>query len=150
MSVVVIADFFFRRELIDDALKLLAEILPDTRRFDGCQTLETAIDLDDPGHVTLVERWTSREAHLAYFAWRQESGSAKGLAPDVCRNACPSILRASSRHLNIAKHGDAGCVGRRAEDLSTDGGLADAPGQERAGLPSPAIVGACPSAYRVL
>jgi quinol monooxygenase YgiN len=69
------------RNLIDDALKLLAEILPDTRRFDGCQTLEAAIDLDDPGHVTLVERWTSRQAHRAYFAWRRESGSASGLLP---------------------------------------------------------------------
>jgi quinol monooxygenase YgiN len=78
-SVVVIADFFFKPEHVDEALRLLAEVLPYTRGFDGCQTLETIVNLDDPGHVVLVERWTSRDAHLAYFAWRQESGSADGL-----------------------------------------------------------------------
>jgi len=79
MSVVVIADFFFKPDRADEALTSLAEILPGTRGFEGCQALETVVDLDDRGHVVLVERWTSRDAHLAYFAWRQESGSADGL-----------------------------------------------------------------------
>jgi quinol monooxygenase YgiN len=70
MAAVVTAEFFIKRELIDDALTLLAELLPDRRGFEGCETLETVIDLDDPGHVMVVERWTSRDAHIAYLAWR--------------------------------------------------------------------------------
>lgn len=90
MTVVVTADFFFKPALIDDALTLLAEVLPDTRGFEGCEQLETVVDLDDPGHVMMVERWTSREAHVAYFAWRVDSGSASGLVEMM---AAPAVFR---------------------------------------------------------
>jgi heme oxygenase (mycobilin-producing) len=90
MAVVVTAEFFIKPELIDDALTLLAELLPDTRGFEGCETLETVVDLDDPGHVMVLERWTSRDAHIAYLAWRVDSGSANGLV-DVM--AAPPVIR---------------------------------------------------------
>jgi quinol monooxygenase YgiN len=90
MAVVVTAEFFFKPELIDDALTLLAGVLPDTRGFEECETLETVINLDDPGHVMLMERWMSREAHVAYFAWRVDSGSADGL---VDMMAAPAVFR---------------------------------------------------------
>ena len=76
MAAVVTAKFFIKPELIDDALSLLAALLPDTGGFEGCEMLETVIDLDDPGHVMVVERWTSRDAHVPYLAWRVDSGSA--------------------------------------------------------------------------
>jgi heme oxygenase (mycobilin-producing) len=129
MSVVVIADFFFKPELIDDALKLLAQVLPDTRHFDGCQALETAVDLDDPGHVMLVERWTSRDAHLAYFVWRQESGSASGLLDRFrqrLRFGTSSLVPTSElRQARATGH-----LGKWAEHGSRDGGLAN-PAWER-------------------
>ncbi len=90
MAVVVTAEFFIKPELIDDALTMLAEVLPDTRAFEGCETLETVIDLDDPGHVMVVEHWTARDAHVAYLAWRVESGSASGL---VDMMAAPPVIR---------------------------------------------------------
>ena len=90
MAVVVTAEFFFKPEVIDGALTLLAEVLPDTRGFEGCETLETVIDLDEPGHVMVVERWTSRNAHVAYLAWRVDSGSANGL---VDMMAAPPVFR---------------------------------------------------------
>jgi quinol monooxygenase YgiN len=90
MAVVVTAEFFFKLDLINDALSLLAEVLPDTRGFEGCETLETVIDLDDPGHVMVLERWTSRDAHVAYRAWRVDSGSATGL---VDMMAAPPFIR---------------------------------------------------------
>jgi quinol monooxygenase YgiN len=90
LAVVVTAEFFFKLELIDDALSLLAEVLPDTRGFEGCETLETVIDLDDPRHVMVLERWTARDAHVAYLAWRVDSGSASGL---VDMMAAPPVIR---------------------------------------------------------
>jgi heme oxygenase (mycobilin-producing) len=90
MAVVVTAEFFFKLDLINDALSLLAEVLPDTRGFEECETLETVIDLDDPGHVMVLERWTARDAHVAYLAWRVDSGSAIGL---VDMTAAPPVIR---------------------------------------------------------
>ena len=90
MAVVVTAEFFIKPELIEDALTLLAEVLPDTRRYAGCQTLETVTDLDDPGHIMVVERWASRDDHVAYLAWRVESGSASGV---IDMSAAPPVIR---------------------------------------------------------
>jgi quinol monooxygenase YgiN len=98
MAVLVTAEFFIKPELIDDALRLLAEVLPDTRGFEGCETLETVVNLDDPGHVMLVERWRSRDAHVAYFAWRVDSGSANGL---VDMMAAPPVFRYFEPRPNI-------------------------------------------------
>ena len=76
---VVVAEFVFEPEQTAEALALLAAALPDTRRFEGCQMIETLVDLDRPGQVVLLQRWASRAAHAAYLAWRQESGTSAQL-----------------------------------------------------------------------
>jgi quinol monooxygenase YgiN len=90
MSVFVTAEIFIKPELVNDAVKLLGEVLPETRRFAGCETVETVIDLDEPAHIMLVERWASRDAHVAYLGWRQESGSLALLFDMI---AAPPVFR---------------------------------------------------------
>jgi quinol monooxygenase YgiN len=74
MGVMVTLDLFIKPERLDEFLGIMAGSLPDTRAYDGCEGLETFVDLDIPGHVILVERWTERAAHERYLAWREEQG----------------------------------------------------------------------------
>ncbi len=70
MPVTVILDMHFKPERIKDVLASLAENLPDTRAFDGCLSVVTVRKQDDPGNVTLIERWESQEHQQRYIAWR--------------------------------------------------------------------------------
>ncbi len=73
----------------DDMLKFLADILPDSRAYQGCISLSTVRDQDDENVIVVVERWESRTAHEEYFAWRVESGTLNAsmdyldAAPDI-------------------------------------------------------------------
>lgn len=78
MAVVVTAEFFIKPELIDDALTLLAEVLPDTRGFEGVRRSRPSSTSMILSTSLVVERWTSRDAHVASLAWRVDSGSANG------------------------------------------------------------------------
>ena len=50
-------------------------MLADTRKYDGCQGVETFNNQDDPNQLVLVEKWESRQHYEAYLAWRTESGA---------------------------------------------------------------------------
>ena len=47
--------------------------LPETRAFDGCQSVEVLEDIDKPGSLLLIQRWDSREDYEKYNAWRAET-----------------------------------------------------------------------------
>jgi quinol monooxygenase YgiN len=55
--------------------------LVDTRVFDGCRSVETFVDQDDPDFVMLVEEWESRPDYERYMAWRVETGLLEMLKP---------------------------------------------------------------------
>jgi quinol monooxygenase YgiN len=80
VPVTVLADLNIKPEAVDETLKGLGEILPDTRAYDGCLALEVVQDQADAGHVVLVEQWESPDHHKAYVAWRTETGTLAGLA----------------------------------------------------------------------
>jgi len=58
-----------------DVLASLKEMLPDTRRYDGCRGFDTYQDQDNPDTVVLIGQWESRGHHEKYLAWRQETGA---------------------------------------------------------------------------
>ena len=89
MSVTVLIDLTAKPGSIEDLKKLFAEILPDTRSYDGCEGLEVKINSDDPNNLLLVERWQSRQHYEKYFAWRQETGLIDRLGPLL--GAPPSV-----------------------------------------------------------
>jgi quinol monooxygenase YgiN len=62
-------------------LAAFTDSLGDTRAFEGCQSVETFVDADNPDTVLLVEDWDSRAHQEAYLAWRIESGMIEMLAP---------------------------------------------------------------------
>jgi quinol monooxygenase YgiN len=57
--------------------------LVDTRAFDGCISVETFVDADNPDTILLIEEWESRGQQEAYLTWRVESGMIEMLAPVV-------------------------------------------------------------------
>jgi len=61
-EVVVVAMFNAADGKAAEAEALVRTIIPPTHAEDGCVTFALHRDLGDPGRLTLIERWTSREA----------------------------------------------------------------------------------------
>jgi quinol monooxygenase YgiN len=74
MSVLVLLEAQVKSEDISDMKSYLAEILPDTRAYDGCQGIDVYFDTEDTGNMVLVEHWDSRAHYEKYLAWRTETG----------------------------------------------------------------------------
>jgi len=81
MSVSVIANFPVHPERLEEFLPALHTALADTRAFEGCEVIDTYVDVDRPGLVVLWERWPTKDHHRRYLQWRQESGTAAFLTP---------------------------------------------------------------------
>ena len=45
-----------------------------TRAFEGCESIETYTDADNPATIVLWEKFATRANHEAYLAWRIETG----------------------------------------------------------------------------
>jgi len=88
-EVVVVAIFNAADGKAAEAEALVRTIIPPTHAEDGCITFALHRDLGDPGKLTLVERWTSREAldrhlnadHLQTF--RAAAPSVMGGPPEI-------------------------------------------------------------------
>jgi quinol monooxygenase YgiN len=74
MPVTVTLDVLIQPAKLDEFLATLKELLPATRAYDGCQSLQTYADQDDPNHIVLIEQWESRAKQERYIAWRTETG----------------------------------------------------------------------------
>jgi quinol monooxygenase YgiN len=72
-----------------DGARLIAaldSILPDTAAFPGCLGVELLQDEEDGDQVSMIERWETPDAYVAYRAWRAgqpptETGSFLAGAP---------------------------------------------------------------------
>jgi quinol monooxygenase YgiN len=62
-------------------LEAFTTALVDTRAFDGCLSVETYVDADNPDTIMLFEDWESRAQQETYLAWRIENGMIDMLAP---------------------------------------------------------------------
>jgi len=74
MSVLVLVEGPVKAEDIPKIKSYMAEILPDTREYDGCQGVEVYFNMEDHGNMILVEYWDSRAHHEKYVGWRTETG----------------------------------------------------------------------------
>lgn len=84
-----------RAEALDDALDVLERTLLDTRSRPGCEGVDVMVDVTDPTHVVVVERWASLEDDDAYRAWRATPDGASDLARVV--SAAPVLTRLAAR-----------------------------------------------------
>ena len=74
MSIMVVADTKLKAESISAAKEFFAEILTDTRAFEGCEGVTMCIDSEDPAHLILIAKWVSKEHYEKYHNWRLETG----------------------------------------------------------------------------
>ena len=74
MSTMVLIELQIKPEAVSDLKALMKELLPDTRAYDGCQSVDLYDNLDAKGNVVLYELWDSREHQQRYLNWRSETG----------------------------------------------------------------------------
>ena len=74
MSVIVTLEVMAKVGKEDALRTLFNETLPDTRKFEGCISVEAHSENSHPGNILLFEEWTSRAAYEKYLAWRGERG----------------------------------------------------------------------------
>ena len=73
MTVMVTAEFKFKPEAADAMIEAMKSALPDTRAYDGCQSVKSYYEADTHS-LLLVEMWDSAEHQQAYLGWRVETG----------------------------------------------------------------------------
>ncbi len=69
----------------DELHKKFAEILGDTRAFDGCESIELVRDQQDDHVLILIESWRDLAAYQAYKKWRKDSGTSVAGGPLVTK-----------------------------------------------------------------
>merc|ERR1711981_719480 len=77
MVILATAEFEVYPEKLADFLPWLHEALKDTRKFNGCLSVESHVEQGTQhgtANVFLVEKWVSVEANDAYYKWRGETG----------------------------------------------------------------------------
>lgn len=74
MSVLVLLEAPVKAEEISNMTSYLAELLPESLKYDGCQGMDLYFNADDAGKLLLVEHWDSRAQHEKYLAWRTQTG----------------------------------------------------------------------------
>ena len=85
MSILVLVEMEAKSDAAEALKGSFASILPDTRAFDGCESISAHVNLDDPNQIVLVQRWTSREQYERYLEWRRGRGDIGNQATQLTR-----------------------------------------------------------------
>ena len=74
MPTLVILEAKAKADAVEELKGLLAKLLPETRAYEGCQSVTPYLN-DDGQTVVLVELWDSKPHYDKYLAWREETGA---------------------------------------------------------------------------
>jgi len=74
MSVLVLLEALVKPKEISSMKSYLAEILPASRAFDGCQAFDVYFNTENESQLVVIERWEPRPDHEKYPGWRTETG----------------------------------------------------------------------------
>jgi len=80
MSVTVVLEFQGKPDKVDEIKEFFRKVLPDTRAYEGFESLTVHQNQEDPTSFLVWELWTTRPNYEAYLAWRTESGALNSLA----------------------------------------------------------------------
>ncbi len=67
---------------VEELKELLKKRLPETRAYDGCQSITCFLG-DDARTFVFVEHWDSAQHYEKYLAWRTETGVLKQLTDRI-------------------------------------------------------------------
>ncbi|GAA2235852.1 antibiotic biosynthesis monooxygenase [Herbiconiux moechotypicola] len=91
-EVLSVFEFRVSADAVESAPAIVRETLKATRSRPGCLGVEVTVDVDDPAHYVVAERWESLAADDAYRAWRQSPEGVSPLRPILA--GPPSLTRA--------------------------------------------------------
>jgi quinol monooxygenase YgiN len=74
MAVTIILEVQAKKGTGNDLLATMKAVLPDTRSFDGCISLNAYQNQDDGDVIVLIENFESKAHYEKYLAWREETG----------------------------------------------------------------------------
>jgi quinol monooxygenase YgiN len=74
MSAVVVVEVMAQDGRADELKEFIHAILPDTRAFDGCLTVNLVHVMAELSTMLIHETWTSRQRYEKYFSRRQDTG----------------------------------------------------------------------------
>ena len=94
MAVRVILEVKAKPGTGDEVVAFFRSILPETRAFEGCTSVDTLLNSDDADNVVVVEVWDTREQYEKYLAWQRERGVSDRLKQALAEP--PSI-----RHFDV-------------------------------------------------
>lgn len=57
-----------------DLVAAFKGLLPDTRAYEGCISIDLYQNQDDPDVLVVYEKWETKDNYQKYLAWRQETG----------------------------------------------------------------------------
>ncbi|MCS5716982.1 antibiotic biosynthesis monooxygenase [Herbiconiux sp. CPCC 205763] len=79
MTVNSLLELTIAPEAVDGAVAHIDRVLEATRAFEGCLGVEVIVDVTDPAHIVLLEKWTTLERDDAYRAFRATPEGASDL-----------------------------------------------------------------------
>jgi quinol monooxygenase YgiN len=74
MSILFIAEVPVQQDRLKEYKTYISELLPASRAYEGCKSIEIYEDEDSEGVIFFIEQWESRAHQEKYLAWRAESG----------------------------------------------------------------------------
>ena len=81
--VIVNLQLKIKPEKREEFLVWFKELLPDTRKYDGCSELNLCSLASEPDAVDVISKWESQEKYDTYLAWRDEDGTLATLGDFV-------------------------------------------------------------------
>jgi quinol monooxygenase YgiN len=75
MSVTVVLECRTAEDKTDEVIAFFRKVLPDTRAYDGFESLTVHRNSDDPTSLLIWETWASRPHYEKYFQWRTDTGA---------------------------------------------------------------------------
>jgi quinol monooxygenase YgiN len=76
-------------EVADEMCARLVDMLPETREFPGCRSVNAYRSDEDPNRIMLIEEWDSKEDYDKYLAWRNRDGMMDAMKDIMTRPAKP-------------------------------------------------------------
>jgi quinol monooxygenase YgiN len=83
VAVNVLLEINVKPEKVGDLNKTLQEMLPETRKHDGCISIDAVRNQENPGNVVLLQKWQSRQHYESYHAWRVKTGVADAKSASI-------------------------------------------------------------------
>jgi quinol monooxygenase YgiN len=79
MSVTVVLEFQAKPDKVNEIKEFFRKVLPDTRAYDGFESLTLHQNQEDPTSFLVWELWATRSNYETYLAWRTETGALSSL-----------------------------------------------------------------------